>query len=160
MLNKTVILFVAAGLTASSGVSHAQTETEQEVKQTIIDGYEYVNTNLVSRAQDYSRHGALEFWSSGGLSNEIPSGDVEEYDAFNIQPKHIKVITLVEGQAAVAHYYAEGSMKPKGSSAVDNYLVRATQVYVKEDGAWKIRSSHYSAIIGGLGTSQTAREKP
>lgn len=161
MLNKTVILFVVAGLTASSGVSYAQTETEREVMQTIIDDYEYVNTNLVIRAQNYSRHGALEFWSSGGLLHEIPpGGGAEELDAHNIQPKHIKVITLVEGQAAVALYYAEGSLKPKGASAVDNYLVRVTQVYVKEDGAWKIRASHFSAITGGLGTSQTAQENP
>jgi hypothetical protein len=161
MSNKTVILFVIAGLTASSGVSYAQTETEQEVIQTIVEDYEYGNTNLVTLAQSYSRHGALEFWSSGGLLHEIPpGGGAEELDAFNIQPKHIKVITLVEGQAAVAHFYAEGSLKPKGASAVDNYLVRATVVYVKEDGAWKIRSSHYSAITGGLGTSQTAQEKP
>jgi hypothetical protein len=161
MLNKTVILFVVAGLTASSGVSHAQTETEQEVIQTIIEEYEYTNTNLAGRAESLSRHVALEFWSSGGLLHEIPpGGGAEEYDAFNIQPKHIKVITLVEGQAAVAHYYAEGSMTPKGSPAVDNYLVRVTVVYVKEDGAWKARSSHYSAITGGLGTSQTAQENP
>jgi hypothetical protein len=39
---------------------------------------------------------------------------------------------------------------------VNNYLVRVTSgVYVKEDGAWKLRSDHYSAILGGGGTTQT-----
>jgi hypothetical protein len=161
MLNKPAMLLVVAGLTTSSGVSYAQTQTEQEVTQTIIEGYEYSRANLMTRTQDYSRHGALEFWSSGGLLQEVPpGGGAGEWDVFNIQPKHIEVITLVEGQAAVAHYYLEGSMKPKGSPAVDRYLVRVTDAYVKEDGAWKIRSAHYSPIIGGSGTSQTAQPNP
>jgi len=77
---------------------------------------------------------------------------------FNLQPKHIKVITLVEGQAAVAVFYSEGSMKPKGSAAVNHYLTRATQVFVKEEGQWKIRSSHWSPVAGGSGTTQAALE--
>jgi ketosteroid isomerase-like protein len=79
-----------------------------------------------------------------------------EFEAISVQAKHIAVLTLVEGQAAVAHYYTEGSMTPKGYPTVSNYLVRVTQVFVKEDGTWKIRSSHWSAITGGSGTSQTA----
>ncbi len=79
------------------------------------------------------------------------------WEVFNIQAKHIKVITLVEGQAAVAHYYWEGSMKPKGSPAVNYYLTRASQVFVKEDGKWRIRSSHWSAVTGGSGTTQTTQ---
>ena len=61
---------------------------------------------------------------------------------------------------AVAHFYAEGSMKPKGYPATSNYLVRVTSVYVKENGAWKLRSDHYSAVLGGGGTTQTAQITP
>jgi len=160
MFRNTVALLAVAGLVICPSMASAQSQTEQEVTQTIIDAYEYGNTHL-QVPNDRSQHGSLEFWSSGGLLQEIPqSGGAEEYDALNIQPKHISVATLVEGQAAVAHYYAEGSMKPKGYPAVSNYLVRVTRVYVKEDGAWKIRSAHYSAVLGGLGTSQTARITP
>ncbi|MDC1119267.1 nuclear transport factor 2 family protein [Gammaproteobacteria bacterium] len=69
--------------------------------------------------------------------------------------KHIEVIVLVEDQAAVAHYYQEAIMKPTGLPAVPNYRTRVTQVFVKEDGAWKIRAAHWSPLMSGAGTSQT-----
>ena len=156
---KNVVALVIAGAFACSSLAYAQSETEKEVKQTILEAIEYINKNLTARPDDHSQRGALEFWSSGGLLQEIapgvPAGG--PWEVFNIQPKHIKVIALVEGQAAVAYYYWEGSMKPKGSPAVNNYLTRVSQVFVKEDGKWRIRSSHWSAITGGLGTTQTAQ---
>lgn len=158
MRSVTVAVFALAGLALGNRALGAQSQTEQEVIQTILDSYEYANTNLEARPYNYSQLGAFEFWSSGGLLYEIsPTGRPEQFDAFNIRPKHITVVTLVEGQAAVAHYYAEGSMTPKGSSPVSNYLVRVTQVMVKESGEWKIRSAHYSPILGGSGTSLSAQ---
>jgi len=150
---------VVAGLAIGPSLAYGQTQTEREVTQRILESAEYVNANLMGETDDYSRHGALEFWSSGGLLNEIPpSGRPESFDAINITPKHIKVIPLVEGQAAVAHFYSEGMIKPKGAAAVGHYLTRVTQVFVKEDGKWKVRSSHWSAVTGGGGTTQTALE--
>ena len=157
---KKVALVLTIGLVASLGLAYPQSDTEQEVKAVIIESYEDSNSTLVTRMDDYSMHGALEFWSSGGLLQEVSrDASADEYDVLSIQPKHIEVITLVEGQAAVAHYYAEGTMKPKGSAAVAHYLTRATQVFVKENGSWKIRSSHYSPIAGGAGTSQTTLQQ-
>ena len=46
--------------------------------------------------------------------------------------KDIEVATVVPGQAAVATYYAEGSLQAKGAAAVSNYLTRVTLVFVKE----------------------------
>jgi ketosteroid isomerase-like protein len=161
MLRKAFAISVVAALVVFPNIASAQSQTEQEITRQIIDGFNYTNTHLQTRSGEYSQHGSLEFWSSGGLLQELPaSGGVDEYDAVNLQPKHIRVITLVEGQAAVALYYAEGSMKPKGSPATSNYLVRVTAVYVKEDGAWKIRSEHFSAILGGGGTTQTSQITP
>ena len=158
MRSVVVATLVVAGLAAGSGLAQAQSQTEKEVTQTIIDSAKYTNANLKGQEGDYSRYGALEFWSSGGLLQEIPPGTrPDAYEAIVITPKNIRVITLVEGQAAVANYYSEGMMKPKGSPAVNHYLTRATQVFVKEDGKWKIRSSHWSAIAGGAGTSQTTQ---
>jgi hypothetical protein len=155
---RNVVALVIAGAFACSSLAYAESETEKEVKQAILEGNEYTNKNLAGRPDDYSQHGALEYWSSGGLLHDIaPGGRPEPFEVFNIEVKHIKVITLVEGQAAVAHYYSEGSMKPKGSPAVNNYLTRVSQVFVKEDGKWKVRSSHWSPITGGSGTTQTTQ---
>ena len=157
---RNILALAISVVLSGSALSYAESETEKEVKQTIIEGYEYTNKNRTSRPGDYSQQGALEFWSSGGLMHVIPpDGRPEGFEMVNIQPKHIKVITLVEGQAAVAHFYSEGMLKPKGAAAVTNYLTRVTQVYVKEGGAWKIRSSHWSALTGGGGTTQTAQEQ-
>jgi hypothetical protein len=157
---KVVATLVIAGLALGPSLAFGQSQTEKEVTQTILDANAYVNTNLMSRPDGYSSQGALEFWSSGGLLNEIPaSGRPDEWDAINITAKHIKVIPLVEGQAAVALYYSEGMMQPKGSAGVGNYLTRVTQVFVKEGGKWKVRASHWSAVTGGAGTSQTVLEK-
>jgi len=55
----------------------------------------------------------------------------------------------------VAHYYQEAVMQPQGSAKVPDYRTRVTQVFVKEDGEWKIRAAHWSPLVGGAGTSQT-----
>ena len=130
----------------------------EEIKKQIMDNNEYSNKNNRS-VNEYSKNGALEYWSSGGLIQEIdPDGRPEEYDYFNIKVKHIEVVVLVPKKAAVAMYYSEGSMKPKNSPAVNHYLTRVTQAYVNENGKWKVRASHWSPIQGGSGTSQTNTE--
>ena len=130
----------------------------EEIKKQIMDNNEYSNKNNRS-VNEYSKNGALEYWSSGGLIQEIDSdGRPEEYDYVNIKVKHIEVVVLVPKKAAVAMYYSEGSMKPKNSPAVNHYLTRVTQAYVNENGKWKVRASHWSPIQGGSGTSQTSTE--
>jgi len=130
---------------------------EQEIKNTIVNDNAYVKKHLKVPAGTYSSKGAKEFWSSGGLIQNVRAdGRLEEYDSFNIDIKHIQVTILEPNKIALAHYYSEGSMTPKGSPAVKNYRTRVSQVYTKEAGKWKVRSSHWSAITGGSGTSQTA----
>lgn len=144
-------------LMLGGAAAQADTATENEVKQTIMDSNAYVKKNLKGMPDDYSKDGATEFWSSGGLMQAIgPNERPGEFDSYNIDVKHIQVTTIVPGKVAVAHYYSEGSMKPKGSAAVGNYRTRVTQVFVKEGKGWKVRSSHWSAMTGGAGTSQTA----
>lgn len=131
--------------------------TEQEVKKVIINDNAYVKKHLKVPENSYSSKGAMEFWSSGGLIQNVEmDGRLEEYDSFNIDVKHIQVDILVPNKVALAYYYSEGSMTPKGSPAVSNYRTRVSQVYTKEAGKWKVRSSHWSPITGGSGTSQTA----
>ena len=85
---------------------------------------------------------------------ELPS-----YTNLNIIAKDIEIESIVPGQAAVATYYAEGSLQAKGGSPVSNYLTRVTIVFAKEGDAWKRRAAHWSPIIGGAGTTQTVLDK-
>ncbi len=77
------------------------------------------------------------------------------YEIYDLKSKHIKIIVLVPGKAAVAMFYSEGSMKAKGLPTVSHYMTRATQAFVKEGGKWKVAASHWSALKGGAGTNQT-----
>ena len=126
-----------------------------DIKQQIYDNLEYFNKNGTS-PNEYSEKGALEFWSSGGLMQEIsPKMQPSVYESVNLKYKHMEVIVLVPKKAAVAMYYSEGSLKPQNSPAVNHYLTRVTQALVKEDGKWKIRASHWSPVKGGSGTTAT-----
>jgi hypothetical protein len=127
------------------------------VIQAIMDGNAYAKKNPKDQDDTVSRDGSLEFWSSGGFLQEVKAGsEPDEYASVNIDAKHIRVITLVPGKVAVAQYYSEGLMAPKGNAAVSIYRTRATQVLVKEYGKWKVRAAHWSPIASGSGTSQTA----
>lgn len=155
-MNKRLTTLIGL-LVIASTFAQTTMATEQEVKRVIIDDNDYVKKNLKVPAGSYSSKGAMEFWSSGGLIQKIKAdGKLEEYDSFNIDVKHIQVDILVPNKVALAHYYSEGSMTPKGSTSVKNYRTRVSQVYTKEAGKWKLRSSHWSPITGGSGTNQTA----
>lgn len=154
---KKVALVLAGVLLFGAPFVHADEATEQAIIKMLMDDNAYTKENLKGKGDAVSKEGSLEFWSSGGLLNEVdPGGTPQEFEAFNINLKHITVITLVPGQAAVAQYYSEGAMAPTTSAAVSNYRTRVTQVFVKEGGKWKVRAAHWSPIAGGAGTSQTA----
>jgi len=154
---KAVLLVLASTLLFAGSLAHADEATEQEVIKTILDGNAYAKKNLKDPDDTVSKDGSLEFWSSGGFLQQVNAGATpDEYESVNIDAKHIHVITLVPGKVAVAQFYSEGSMAPKNSAAVSNYRTRATQVFVKEDGKWKVRAAHWSPIASGSGTSQTA----
>ena len=154
---KKLGLLVIGVLAFTGTLAQADSATEAEVKKAILDSLEYARKNLRDEDDTVSKDGSLEFWSRGGFLQHVKADtDPDEYESVNIDAKHIHVITLVPGQAAVAQYYSEGTMAPKGSAAVSNYRTRATQVFVKEGGKWKVRAAHWSPIAGGSGTSQTA----
>ena len=139
--------------------SHEESGTAAEIKAVIMAGNAYVRKNLTDEEGGVSKDGSLEFWSSGGLLQQV-SGDepLTSYTSIGISAKHIKVIELPGGEAAVAMYYSEGSMHPKDSAPVSHYMTRVTQVYVKEDGKWVVRAAHWSPIAAGGGTSQTSTD--
>lgn len=154
-MKKTFALLIV-GLIVCAGMAVAETDTQKEVRDAIMKASDYSNENRTNMPDSVSKDGTLEFWSSGGLLNEVgPNDDAGTNVAQSLTPKHIRVIPLVEDQAAVAMYYSEGRLHPAGSELVGHYLTRVTQVYVKEDGVWKVRASHWSPLNGGSGTSQT-----
>lgn len=135
----------------------AVADTAGEIKAMIMKDNADVRKNLTSSSDGFSKHGSLEFWSSGGLMQYVPAGSPEAtWEQYSITAKHIKVITLVEDRAAVAMYYSEGSFQETGQQPVSHYMTRVTDVYVKEGGKWKLRAAHYSPIAAGQGTQQTA----
>jgi len=133
----------------------AETEVEKEVKQLILDDNAYALKNLKDKPKTFSKNGSLEFWSSGGLLQSLQQDEKHEYDTFNLHPKHIKVIEI-NVTTAVALYYVEGNLQLKGSENNPKYLTRVMQMYVKEEGGWKIRAAHWSPLTGGKGTTETA----
>lgn len=141
---------------ASYGQTQAQNDVN-EIKALILD--EQAKANAGNYENNYSSEGAIEFWSSGGLMIEIqPDGRDFNGGEQNLTRKHIEVISLVPGKAAVAFYYSEGSIKPKNSDAVKVYRTRVSQTFVKEGDDWKIRSTHWSPMSGGSGTTQVAND--
>lgn len=150
-------LAVAALLGAALIPMAASADTADEIKALIMQGNAETRETLVASSDNLSKNGSLEFWSSGGLMQYIPADAPDgSFDKFSLTPKHIKVITLVEDQAAVAMFYSEGAFHETGQKAVAHYMTRATIVYVKEGSEWKQRAAHYSPIAAGQGTQQTA----
>jgi len=132
-------------------------DTAGEVKAQIMQDSADSRKNLSDGSDGYSKHGSLEFWSSGGLMQYIAADSpAATWEHFALTPKHIKVITLVEDQAAVAMYYSEGSFQETGQKLVSHYMTRVTDIYVKENGKWKLRAAHFSPIAAGQGTQQTS----
>ena len=132
-------------------------DTADEIKAMIMKDNADVRKNLSSSEDGYSKHGSLEFWSSGGLMQYVPADSpAATWEQYSLTAKHIKVITLVEDKAAVAMYYSEGAFQETGQAAVSHYMTRVTDVYVKEGGKWKLRAAHFSPIAAGQGTQQTA----
>ena len=147
---------LALTLTLSALSSTVMADTVSEVRQVILDDLAHANQELNQDPMRLSKDGSKEFFSSGGLLNHLDrTSGGNTFEMFEGSIKHIEVVVLVEGQAAVAHFYQEAMMKPTGLPVVPNYRTRVTQVFVKEEGGWKIRAAHWSPLMGGAGTSQT-----
>ena len=151
---KNTFLIIGISLLAVVNVI-AETEIEKKVKQLILDNNAYTLKNLEDKPKTLSENGSFAFWSSGGLLQSMEQNTKREFDTYNLHPKHIKVIEI-NASTAVALYYVEGNVQHKGSVNNANYLTRVMQVYVKEEGGWKIRAAHWSPLTGGKGTTETA----
>ncbi|MAH66931.1 MAG: hypothetical protein CMJ27_11200 [Phycisphaerae bacterium] len=168
-LTQTTVLLLSVALLGPA-LSAIATGTSTPALDADADAAEITAMILAHQAQSnrenrqvegvISKHGSVEFWSSGGLRQHVENGaELPSYTNLNIIAKDIEIESIVPGQAAVATYYAEGSLQAKGGSPVSNYLTRVTVVFAKEGDAWKRRAAHWSPIIGGAGTTQTVLDK-
>ena len=146
----------ALALTLCVLSSTVMADTASEVRQMVLDQIAHLNQELSQDPMRLSKDGSKEFNSSGGLLNYLDrTSGGNTFEMFEGSIKHIEVVVLVEGQAAVAHFYQEAMMQPTGLPAVPNYRTRVTQIFVKEEGGWKIRAAYWSPLMGWAGTSQT-----
>jgi len=153
LLNTLIIAFVLS----TSAFSQTNSVTN-EIKALILEDQRIANESN-EQILNYSEQGALEFWSSGGLLHTMTNDlQVNRFDDISLQAKHIEVISIANGEAAVAMYYNEGSLKPLNGASVSHYLTRITQVFVKENDKWVVVAAHYSPVTGGSGTSQSSVE--
>jgi hypothetical protein len=153
LLNTLIIAFVLS----TSAFSQTNSVTN-EIKALILEDQRIANESN-EQILNYSEQGALEFWSSGGLLHTMTNDlQVNRFDDISLQAKHIEVISVANGEAAVAMYYNEGSLKPLNGASVSHYLTRITQVFVKENDKWVVVAAHYSPVTGGSGTSQSSVE--
>jgi len=151
LLNTLIIAFVLS----TSAFSQTNSVTN-EIKALILEDQRIANESN-EQILNYSEQGALEFWSSGGLLHTMTNDlQVNRFDDISLQAKHIEVISIANGEAAVAMYYNEGSLKPLNGASVSHYLTRITQVFVKENDKWVVVAAHYSPVTGGSGTSQSS----
>lgn len=150
-----LIAVTLVALTPAASAEHHE-GVAAEIKAQIMASNDYTRANLMDPTDDLSKDGSMEFWSSGGLMHWLPAdAPSTKYTSMSTAPKHIKVIELPGGESAVAMYYSEGSFQVEGGPKIDHYMTRVMQVFVKEDGRWKVRAAHWSPIAGGSGTSQS-----
>jgi hypothetical protein len=145
-----LFLFMTTSLIAQNNF-----KDETEIIKLIQSNWEINNKGNID-VRLMSENGYYAFNSTGGLMvyDKNPNIRKNEWDAVNLTAKHIKVVSLVPSEAAVAMYYSEGSMTPKGSAVVPHYMTRVTEVFIKEKGKWVMKTAHYSPISSGSGTSQ------
>lgn len=96
-------------------------------------------------------NGTHVFNSNGGMLAHNSPVQAVEFPVSTVQPRDVHIVPLVEGQAAVAFFYAEGSLQVKGGPLVSNYRTRVSQTFVKEFGRWHCKTEHWSKLQGAEG---------
>ena len=76
----------------ATALADSHEATIAEVKKTIEDNNAATRETKMGDPSEISKHGSLEFWSSGGLlTTRSPDEGAQEFEVFNLQPKHIEV---------------------------------------------------------------------
>ena len=100
-------------------------------------------------------NGLHVFNSNGGMLIEMSPVQTVEFAVVDLQPRDIHIVPLVDGEAAVAIFYVEGSLQVEGGPLVSNYRTRVSQTFVKEFGEWHCKTEHWSKMAGAGGVDPT-----
>ena len=73
----------------------------QEITEMILEKNKQTNASQID-VTNYSEQGDYSFNSTGGILNYNPEPSGTVFDGVNLQSKHIKVVSLGLGRAAVA----------------------------------------------------------
>jgi len=123
-----------------------------EMSRAIEDRIEYVFRYWRNKHRGLAGTNGLHvFNSNGGMLAHNSPVQVVEFPVSTVQPRDVHVVPLVDGEAAVAFYYAEGSLQVKGGALVPNYRTRVSQTFVKEFGRWHCKTEHWSKLAGAQG---------
>lgn len=153
MKNLMVTLFVA-GIVL---ITPVLADDVEDVKAAVHEFYVLLNSTDVADAEAYTQLYAAEntiFTAGGGLLGRTTSleGRKESFERrigaglrnnYN-QPKHSEVKVYGNMFAVETSYTTGSSTSPRGT--IMPHRNRATRVWVKQDGQWKIVHQHYSPM--------------
>jgi hypothetical protein len=120
---------------------------------------------IASNAQDYatvisltSKAGSLNTNSDGSFhkpNNIMTVEDWKKSDQGGVTNPFYVEATQISKDVVHVRFYSEGMVSSGGNAS--DYRTRVTMNWVKENGAWVIRSQHYSpAAYGGVHKTQQA----
>ena len=156
---KKITTLAIAAIVAGFGPSSAMASDHHKdaIKEHIKEHFQLVAEGKFEKAYENFHPEAVVFGADGGLLEKAPSGEAkkqaikkrkkehEKGKRINLTPKHIKVMVDEEGNSAFATHYLEGEVTEKDGKDHD-VRERATAVFTKEDGDWKIIHTHVSPI--------------
>ena len=138
-------------------VSQLIANDEAEVTEIVNKHWEYQNKkNWKKYVGTLYSDGTMNGDSNGSFwyMQESTVAAVTEGQApsneFNFKPRYIKIDVLEKDRVAIAYYYLVGSYSINGQEKND-YRTRVSQVFVKEEGGWKIKSGHFTPLYSGSG---------
>jgi hypothetical protein len=92
----------ALALTLCVMSSTVMADTATEIREVILEHIAHMNQELNQDPMRLSKDGSTEFFSSGGLLTYLDrTSGGNTFEMFQGSIKHIEVMVLVEGQAAV-----------------------------------------------------------
>ena len=95
-------------------------------------------------------NGSFWFRQESTVSAVTANGWGSPNNKFDFEPRYVEIDILEKGKIAIAFYYLVGSYTINGISKSD-YRTRVSQVFIKVDGGWKIKSGHFTQLHGGSG---------
>ena len=134
-------------------------DDKTEVKNTVSLHWKYQNDKnwkkfvgtLHSKGtMNGDSNGSFWFRQESTVSAVTAKGWGSPNNKFDFEPRYIEIDVLEKGKIAIAYYYLVGSYTINGTSKSD-YRTRVSQILVKENGSWKIKSGHFTQLHGGSG---------